>query len=146
MESVTLEQALDLFKLPRTLGEYEGKEVSVSSGRFGPYVKHDGKFFSLKDEDPLEITLDEAIATINAKREAQEKKLIKSFDEEPEMQILNGRYGPYISYNKKNYKIPSGIEPADLTLQSCLELIKVQDEKSASGTTKKRRYAAKKKA
>jgi DNA topoisomerase-1 len=147
METVTLEQALELFKLPRTLGEFEGGEVTVSAGRFGPYVKHNDKFYSLtKDMDPMEITIEDAIELINAKREAEEKKFIKRFDEEPELQILNGRYGPYISYQKKNYKIPSGIEPADLSLQSCHDIIKLQTEKAADGATKKRRYTAKKKA
>jgi DNA topoisomerase-1 len=147
MESVTLEQALDLFKLPRTLGEYEGSEVTVAAGRFGPYVKHNDKYFSLaKDMDPMEITLDDAIGLIAAKREAEQKKFIKTFEEEPELQILNGRYGPYISYQKKNYKIPTGIEPADLSLQSCHDIIKLQEEKAADGTAKKRRYTAKKKA
>jgi DNA topoisomerase-1 len=143
METVTLEEALELFKLPRKLGEFEGEEMVVSAGRFGPYVKHGAKYYSLaKGMDPMEITADEAIKLIADKREADEKKFIKRFDEDPEMLIMNGRYGPYISYQKKNYKIPSGIEPADLSLQSCHDLIKLQNDKAESAP-KKRRYAKK---
>ena len=106
-ETLTLEEALELFKLPRTLGEFEDKEVSVGAGRFGPYIKHDGKYVSLpKDEDPLKVSLEKAVELILAKREAEAKRFIKSFEEDPEMEILNGPYGPYISYKKKNYRLP----------------------------------------
>lgn len=144
MEIITLEEALDLFKLPRNLGGFEEKPVTVGTGRFGPYIRHDGKFISLpKGEDPMEIGLDEAIALIQAKRQAEAQKIIKTFPEEPQMQILNGRYGPYITYKGNNYKISKNIVPQDLELEACLNIIKLEDEKPAS--SKKGRYASKKK-
>ena len=144
METINLEEALDLFKLPRTLGDFEGKTVVIGVGRFGPYVRHDGKFTSLsKAFDPLDITLDEAIGLIKAKREKEAQKYIKQFDEEPELQILNGRYGPYITYKGKNYRIPEGIVPQDLNLKSCFDLIKLQEEKDALPKARKRKPAKK---
>lgn len=124
IETISLEEALDLFKLPRTIGEFEEKEMLVASGRFGPYVRHDGKFFSLKKEDdPLKIEADRAIELIKAKREEDAKKLIKSFSEKEGLKILNGRWGPYISYEKKNYRIPKTQDPAKLNLEDCLAII-----------------------
>ena len=143
IETITLEEALSLFKLPRTLGDYEDAPVSVGTGRFGPYVRHVDKYYSLpKGADPFEVTLEEAIKLIEEKREAERQKFIKTFEEEPELSILNGRFGPYISYQGKNYKIPKGIVPQDLNLQSCFELIKLQNEKAETGP-KKRKTAAK---
>lgn len=145
METITLEDALDLFKLPRTLGDFEEKTVVIGVGRFGPYIRHDSKFVSLpKTYDPLEITLEEAIELIKAKREKEAQKYIKKFDEEPEMEILNGRYGPYIAYKGKNYKIPESIVPQDLNLKSCFDLIKLQEEKDSLPKTRKARTAKKK--
>lgn len=125
IETITLEEALDLFNLPRELGLYEDKKVIVGAGRFGPYIRHDSKFYSLKKgvDDPLSIELDRAIQLIEEKREIDRKKLIKTFDEEPEISILNGRWGPYISYNKKNFKIPKNTDPTKLELKECLKLI-----------------------
>ena len=144
METITLEEALDLFKLPRKVGEFEEKTVTIGTGRFGPYVYHDSKYVSLpKTYDPLEVTLDEAIELILAKREAEAKKHIKKFDEDPEMEILNGRYGPYITYKGSNYKIPKDVVPADLNYKTCLEIIKLQSEKAESAP-KRGRYAKKK--
>ena len=142
---ITLEEALKLFDLPRRLGTFEDAEVSVGVGRFGPYVKHAGKFVSIpKDMQPLAITLDEAVALIEAKRKADSQKLIKSFDEDPEMQILNGRYGVYIAHGKKNYKIPKTVEnPAELTLEQCREIVEAQDAKPKR-TASPRRARAKK--
>lgn len=143
IETITLEEALDLFRLPRDLGDFEGKAVTVSTGRFGPYVRHDGKFYSLpKDADPLDFTFDEAVALINAKRQEEANRLIKTFAEEPELEVLNGRYGPYISYKKKNYKLPKDCVPAELDLETCMGIIKEQDDKLASA--KKGRYTKKK--
>ncbi len=143
METITLEQALDLFKLPRTLGDFEESSVSIGTGRFGPYVRHSDKYYSLpKGADPMTVTLDEAISLIEEKREAEKQKHIKSFEEDPEMLILNGRYGPYISYQKKNYKIPQDVVPQDLNLQTCFNIIKLQTEK-AEAAPKKRKTAAK---
>ncbi len=125
LETITLEEALELFKLPRTLGEYEGKTVTVAIGRFGPYVKHDSKFISLekKVDDPYSIELPRAIELIEGKREKDLNALVKVFDEDPDIKILNGRWGPYISYKKGNYKIPKNMEAAKLTLDECMKLI-----------------------
>ena len=114
-----------MFKLPRDLGEYEDKKVSVAIGRFGPYIRHDNKFVSLEKDvdDPYTIKLDRAIELIEAKREKDRKALIKTFDEEPELRILNGRWGPYISYKKKNYKIAKGTEAENLSLEDCMKII-----------------------
>ncbi len=131
METITLEEALELFKLPRTLGEYEGQTVTAGAGRFGPYIHTGSMYVSLKGQDPLTVTLDEAIALLKEKQASEAKRHIKKFEEEPELEILNGRYGPYIAYKGSNYKIPKDIEPADLSLQSCLQLIKLQEEKNA---------------
>ena len=139
METITLEEALELFKLPRTLGEYEGKTVSVGVGRFGPYILHNKVYVSLpKGLDPMEVTLEEAEQLILDKRQKEVERHIKKFEEEPELEILNGRYGPYITYKGSNYKIPKDIVPQDLTLKSCLDLIKLQDEKGANPAPKKK--------
>jgi DNA topoisomerase-1 len=124
LESITLEEALELFKLPRELGEYESKKVTVSIGRFGPYIRHDNKFVSLgKEDDPYIVELDRAIDLIKAKREKDAKAVISTFAEEPELRVLNGRWGPYISYRKKNYKIPKKVEAEKLTLEDCMKII-----------------------
>ncbi|MEZ3589825.1 MAG: type I DNA topoisomerase [Muribaculaceae bacterium] len=131
VSTITLEEALKLFEFPRLLGEFEGKDVSVAIGRFGPYVKHDGKFASIpKDIPAAAITLQEAIDLIVEKRDAEAKKVVKTFDEEPDLQILNGRYGVYIAYNKSNYKIPRTVtDPAALTLDECRAIIEEQESK-----------------
>lgn len=143
METITLEEALELFKLPRKVGEFEGKMATVGVGRFGPYVYHNSIYVSLpKGVDPMEITMAECVELILAKRETEAQKHIKSFAEEPELQILNGRYGPYLAYKKNNYKIPKDIVPQDLNLQACLEIIRLQEEKAAT-SPKKGRYTKK---
>ena len=131
VSTITLEEALKLFEYPRNIGEYEEKPVTVAIGRFGPYVKHDGKFVSIpKEMSPAHITLDEAIELIDAKRVAEANRLVKTFDEEPDLQILNGRYGVYISYKKDNYKIPKTVaDPAALTLEEAMEIVRTQDAK-----------------
>ncbi len=124
--SITLEEALDLFKLPRQLGEFEGKVVSAAIGRFGPYIRHDGKFVSIKEadgDDPYTISLDRAVEMIQAKREQEAKSLIKSWDEEPDIRVIEGRYGPYIKAGKKNVKIPKDKEAETLTLEEVRELV-----------------------
>ncbi len=129
LETITLEEALELFKLPRDLGEYEDKKVVVAIGRFGPYVRHDSKFVSLnKDYDPFTVELETAIELIEAKREKDRKAIISVFDEEPELRVLNGRWGPYISYKKKNYKIPKTTKAEELKLDDCLKIIKEAPE------------------
>ena len=133
LETITLEEALALFKFPRKLGEYEGKEVSVAIGRFGPYIKHNNAFVSLKkgEDEPGTITLETAIARIEEKRESDRQKQIRVFDNG--VQILNGRYGPYICFNKSNYKIPKTLKAEELTLEKCMEII----EKETAQKTKK---------
>ena len=147
IETITLEEAMELFKLPRTLGEHEGKTVSVNAGRFGPYIYYNGTYTSLpKGADPMEIELEEALELIKEKAEAEAKKHLKKFEEEPELEIMNGRYGPYIAYKGNNYKIPKDIVPEDLSLDACLEIVKLQSEKAASAPAKPKRgrYAKKK--
>lgn len=122
IQSITFEEAMELFKLPRTLGDYKGKTVVASIGRFGPFVRHDGVFVSIKDHDPLEISLEKAIELIKAKAVAAAKALIHEFDHDPPVKVLIGRYGPYFSIGKDNYKIPKGEEAEMLTLEKCLEI------------------------
>ena len=130
IDTVTLDEALALFALPRTLGEWEGGTVVANVGRFGPYVQLGKEFVSLPASlDPLQVTLEEAIAIIENKRKNEQKRLIKTFEENPEIEVLNGRYGPYIAKNGKNYKIPSGIDPASLDLATCLDIIEKAAEK-----------------
>ena len=139
LENITLADALELLKLPREVGEFEQKPVVINIGRFGPYVLHDKKFVSIpKGEDPYEISSERAIELIKAKREADENKIIKLFDVNPEIQILNGRYGAYIKAGKKNVKIPKGKEPSELTLEECVEL-------AANAPERKGRFFRKKK-
>ena len=143
LNNITLEQALKLFALPRTLGAFEDKEVVIGVGKFGPYIRHDGKFTSLpKEHKPLEITLEEAVQLIVAKRSEEQSRILKTFDEEPEMQIINGRYGAYIAYNKSNYKLPKGVVAEELTLDDCKKIIAEQGDKPAKKTA--RRTKAKK--
>ena len=138
IENITLEEALELFKLPRDLGEYEHKKVTVSIGRFGPYIRHDNKFVSLgKDDDPYEINLDRAIELIEVKRDKDEKAVIRVFEEEPELRVLNGRWGPYISYRKGNYKISKKVEAEKLTFEECMKIISESPEPKAKRGRKK---------
>ncbi len=129
IENITLEEALELFKLPRNLGKYENEDVIVSIGRFGPYVKHRSLFASLKKgvDDPYTVELDRAIELIEEKKEKEKNRKIKTFDNDKDLQILNGRWGPYIAYKKKNYRIPKNTDPKQLTYDDCMEII----EKSA---------------
>ena len=146
LESITFEEAVNLFKLPREVGTYEDKVITAAIGRFGPYIRHDSKFVSLKgDDDPYTVEQDRAIELIEAKRKADAEKFIKSFDENPEVQVLNGRYGPYIKIGKKNVKIPKDQEPKDLTLKECLELAEKAPVRKARGGKRKTKAATKKK-
>jgi DNA topoisomerase I len=132
METITKEDALELFKLPRKPGSFEDKEITVAVGRFGPYIRHDNKFISIpKTIDPLDITEEECISLIEAKRVADSKKLIKSFAENESVQVLNGRFGPYIYKDGNNYRIPKTTDPQSLSLEDCLKLITDQGEKPA---------------
>ncbi len=142
VSTITLEEALKLFDMPRHLGDFEGTEVTVAIGRFGPYIKHAGKFVSIpKDMSPQSITLDEAAELIMKKREEDAKKIVKTFAESPEMEILNGRYGVYISYKKSNYKIPKGTDAAGLSYDDCMKI--VSDEANAPKKSRTRRTAKK---
>ncbi|WP_057937762.1 type I DNA topoisomerase [Algoriphagus resistens] len=134
IENITLEDALELFKLPRDIGMFEDKKMVAAIGRFGPYVRHDGSFVSLpKEIDPLSVTEEEAIQLIKDKREADAKKHIKSFDENPDIQILNGRWGPYIKMGKNNYKIPKDKEAEALTYEETIQIIENQPEPKKKG-------------
>ncbi len=140
LENISFEEALHLFKLPRVVGEYEDREVTAAIGRFGPYVKHDNKFYSIKNQsDPHDIDIDEAIDVIEAKRKADIEKTIKIFNENSDVQILNGRWGPYIKAEKLNVRIPKDRDPASLTLEECLQLIEEAKSKPRrKGRTKKK--------
>jgi DNA topoisomerase-1 len=130
IENITLDDAMELFKMPRTLGDFEDKTVVANIGRFGPYILHDKKFVSIpKDFDPYTIDLEKAIELIENKRIADANKLIKQFDEDPDIQILNGRFGPYIKAGKKNVKIPKDKDPKELTLAECIALADATPEK-----------------
>ncbi len=123
LELITLEEALELFKLPRVVGTFEDKEIVAAIGRFGPYLRHDGKFYSLKKEyDPHTVSEEDAIIVIEAKRVADAEKFIKAFDEDPTFPILNGRWGPYLKAGKKNVKLPKDREPISFTFEECVEL------------------------
>ncbi len=138
IESITLEEALDLFKLPRNLGDFEGKSVSVAIGRFGPYVRHDNKFASLdKEDDPYSVDLDRAIELIKIKREKDAKALLKTFDEDADLQILNGRWGPYIKYKKKNFKIPKSVKAEELNFEDCMKIVNEAPATKSKRTRKK---------
>ena len=138
IETITLEEAIKLFDLPRDLGEFEGSMVTIGVGHYGPYVKHNGKYASIPaDMSPTSITLEQAIEIVKAQRETEAKKVLKTFDEEPELKVMNGRYGPYIVYKKQNVKIPKGKDAENLTLEECREI--VADEANISkGTARKR--------
>ena len=139
LQTITLEDALELFKLPRELGEYEGATISIGTGRFGPYVLHNKQYVSIpKEIDPMAIEYDEAVQLINERKKAEAEKHLKSFKEDAEMQILNGRYGPYIVYKGSNYKIPRTVkEPKELSYEQCLEIVEKEASKPKLARKKK---------
>jgi len=144
IETITLDEALELFRLPRTLGEFEGYPVSVGTGRFGPYIRHDKFYVSLGGvADPLTITLEEAVKMIQDKRDAESKKVLKSFPGNQDLEVMNGRYGAYIAYQGSNYKIPKSADPTTLTEEECMDIIKRQIEKTGSAP-KRRIFKTKK--
>ena len=143
VSTITLDEALGLFDFPRSIGEFEGSDVVVAIGRFGPYVRHQGKFVSIpKDIEPAALSLEEAIELIVAKREAEEKKVVKLFDNDPELRILNGRYGVYISYKKDNFKIPRTVtDPSALNYDEAMEIVNSQEvkpKKTRAASTRKK--------
>ena len=138
MENITLDEALELFELPRQVGLFEDHEMIAAIGKFGPYIRHDGKFVSIpKDEDPLSITEQRAIELIQEKRKLDAEKYIKTFPENDSVMVLKGRYGPYIKVGKKNVKIPKDKAPEELTLEECLELAEKAPERKGRYSRKK---------
>ncbi|MBO7116610.1 MAG: type I DNA topoisomerase [Prevotella sp.] len=132
METLTLEEALELFKLPRTVGNFEGHPVVIGTGRFGPYILHQKKYTSLpKGTDPMTVTLDEAVALINEKRQQEEKRHLKTFSEDSKLEIIDGRYGPYLSYNGKNFRLPKNMHQraAELTYDECMNIVNAPAKK-----------------
>ena len=127
IESITLEEALELFKLPRNLGSYKGSDIIIGTGRFGPYILHNKTYISLpKEEDPMTISLETAVALIHQRQVQEEQRHLKSFEEEPKLEVLNGRYGPYLAYEGKNYRLPKSLheKATELTLEQCMDIIK----------------------
>jgi len=149
LATITLEEALKLFELPKDLGEFEEKTVTVGVGKFGPYIRHDGKYISIpKEQDPHEITLEEAAELITSKRAEDQRRVMRSFDEDPELQMLNGRFGPYLAKAGKNYKLPRNKDLENLTYEECVEIMNAADTAAASeeGEKKPRRSRFAKKA
>ena len=146
LETITLEEALSLFDLPKNIGEYEGEVMTVAVGRFGPYVRHAGKFYSLpKDTDPLSCTAEQAIEIIREKRESEEKSLLKSFTEDADLSIRTGRFGPYLKYKTDNYKLPKDVDPTSMSYDDCMKLIAETPVKTArKGAARKSSPRAKK--
>ena len=146
MESITLEEALELLQLPHKLGEYQGKPVTVGAGKYGPYVAHNGKYVSIpKEIDPLKITFEQAVIMVHRKQIEEEERHLKRFEEDANMEILNGRYGPYIVLDGVNYRIPKPqqAKAAELTYEECKAIIEAQGEKSQSGRGVHRKTAHK---
>ena len=145
IEDVTLEDVLKLFEFPRILGRFEDKEVSVSVGRFGPYVKHNNTFYSLaKTDNPATIDMERAIEIIEEKRKKDVENTILTFANDPEMKVLNGRFGPYVSYKKKNYRIGKDVDPKTLTYEDCMELVETDPKATTKKAAPKRKTTKKK--
>jgi len=148
MNEISLEEAFELFKLPRKLGETDdGLPVSASVGRFGPYIRYGDKYVSMKEDDPYTVELPRALELIEIKKKEDAERLIKNFEEEG-IQILKGRYGPYITNKAKNARVPKDREPASLTLEECIELLAAAPERGGRGKKKaaKKKTETKKKA
>ncbi|MBQ4276609.1 MAG: type I DNA topoisomerase [Bacteroidaceae bacterium] len=137
IQTITLDEAMQLFKLPRTLGKYNDAEVTVGIGKYGPYIQHNHQYATIPSNlDPMTITMEQAVEVLNAKQQAEAQKHIKTFDEEPELEVRNGRFGPYLLYKGSNYKLPKNInEPEQLTVKQCLEIIKTQESKKKKKTS-----------
>ena len=146
LETITLEEALELFQLPRKLGTYEGEPITIGAGKYGPYVTHKGSYVSIpKDKDPMEITFEQAVIMMHHKHQEEAERHLKTFEEEPELEVLNGRYGPYITYKGNNYRLPKVMheKAKELTYKECMEIIEGQNEKPAATKPAKRRFARK---
>ena len=138
IETITLEEALELFKLPRLVGEYEGENIDANIGRYGPYVRHGNKFYGLgEDDDPLTITTERAIELIEIKRKEDANRIIKTFEENEEFQILKGKWGPYLKAGKKNVKLPKDKVPEQRSYEECVELAENAPAKRRGGRRKK---------
>jgi DNA topoisomerase-1 len=131
LESITLEEALNLFRLPRSLGIHEGEEMIVGIGKFGPYIRYKGKFISLKKgiDDPYSVTMERALEVINEKAEDEKKKVILDFGD---IMVLNGRYGPYLTSDKQNYRLPKGTDAEKLTKDKCIMIIEKSNKTKKS--------------
>ncbi len=138
LDSITLEEALELFKLPRVAGQYQGQDMVAAVGRYGPYIRHDGQFYSIpKEEDPLTISKEKAIEIIEEKKEALRKRIIKEFDEDTDIRVMTGRFGPYVTDGKKNYKLPKGQKPEELSIEDARKIIEGGTSDKKSRKTKK---------
>ncbi|MBP5394197.1 MAG: type I DNA topoisomerase [Bacteroidaceae bacterium] len=145
LETITLEEALELFQLPRKLGMYEGEPIIIGAGKYGPYVSHKGSYVSVpKGTDPMDLTFEQAVIMMHRKHQEEAERHLKSFEEDPELEVLNGRYGPYISYKGNNYRLPKNMHEKanDLTYEACMEIINEQNEKPATKAPR-RRFARK---
>ena len=141
LETITLEEALELFQLPRKLGMYEGEPITIGAGKFGPYVSHKGSYVSIpKDIDPMEITFEQAVIMMHRKHQEEAERHLKTFAEDAELEVLNGRYGPYIAYKGDNYRLPKNMHERakDLTYEECMEIINAQSEKPATRPVRRR--------
>ena len=143
IQTITFEEAMDLFKLPRTIGEYEGAEVTIGTGRFGPYVLHNKTYVGIPAQyDPMAVTLEDAIELLKKKQQNEEQKHLKQFDSEPELEVLNGRFGPYLRYKGANYKLPKSIDNIEgLTVEKCLEIIQAQENRAGSARSHRAKTA-----
>lgn len=138
LQTITLEEAMELFQFPKTIGEYEDEELVVSIGRFGPYVRHKSKFYSIpKGEEPMDVSKERAIEIIEAKRQRDREKTIKEFPQDEKLKILKGRYGPYISQGRSNYRIPKDKGPESLTYEDCMQIIETSGKTSRKTSGKK---------
>ena len=141
LETITLEEALELFQLPRKLGTYEGEPITIGAGKFGPYISHKGSYVSVpKGTDPMEITFEQAVIMMHRKHQEEAERHLKSFEEDAELEVLNGRYGPYITYNGNNYRLPKNMhdKAKDLTYEECMEIINGQSEKPVTRPARRR--------
>lgn len=138
IETITMDEAMELFKMPRDLGEFEEKKVTVGVGRFGPYVRHNSQFISLaKGDDPYTVSLDRAVELIMAKREKEKNAVIKTFAKDESLKILNGRWGPYMVYKKENYRIPKGTKAEELSFEDCMKMVAEGTHKASPKRKKK---------
>ena len=141
LETITLEEALELFQLPRKLGMYEGEPITIGAGKYGPYVAHKGSYVSIpKGTDPMDVTFEQAVIMMHRKHQEEAERHLKTFDEDSELEVLNGRYGPYITYKGNNYRLPKNLheKAKDLTYEECMEIVQGQDEKPAAKPTRRR--------